>query len=115
MKIINAQTLYIITYEGDTETDDISNSYPNNFNNRYVLGYQSEDELLNLLHNYARNDDNFTIVVIDQQGSYEDQAVASFIEKNRGIAEFDNLLRKYKRPLDMNESLSMNSKMSLNE
>jgi hypothetical protein len=41
MQIINAKTLYILTYEGDTETDEISNSLPNNFNNRYLLGYQN--------------------------------------------------------------------------
>lgn len=56
MKIINAKTLYVITYEGDSDTDATNNSLPNNFNNRYLLGYNNDEELLTMLNQYARND-----------------------------------------------------------
>ena len=100
LKIINAQTLYIITFDGDTETDAISSGLTNNFNNRYLLGYGSEEELLTLLNQYSRNDDNFTIVVINYQGSTEDNYVTNFIQKNQLSDE--NILILYKKANDLN-------------
>jgi hypothetical protein len=88
MKIINAKTLYIITYEGDTETNEIESSLPNNFHNRYLLSYQNENELSNLLNLYARDDDNFIILIIYQQGSSEDMLVKNFLDKNKNASDF---------------------------
>lgn len=64
MKMLNARTLNIMTYGSDVETERIYSGTENTLANRYLLGYNNDQELMVLLNQYARNDDDFTIVIV---------------------------------------------------
>lgn len=58
-----------MTYTDDTETERIYNSTQNTLGNRYLIGYYDINSLKSLLNQYARNDDDFTIVIVRDVGS----------------------------------------------
>lgn len=117
-RIIKSRSLYIFTFPEDHETIEDFKNVTNNFCNMELIFYEDPDILKNYLHQYARDLDNFIIVVVDTIEI--DQVINEFL-KTEQDRNFDSANSTYKnshrsnniRKVDKKRQKIITSQMSM--